>query len=177
MDFLQGDSVLIYFFIYFGKMLEVSCATLRVVLISRGERVKGSIIAILEIFLWVTITGTVLAGFTSNIYKVIVFCAAFASGVYFGSWLENKLAIGLSTMHIIAQKNEDIEEIVSVLRAQKIAVTVVDGEGKDGLKKILIIHIKRSRVSSAVKLVNSVSSDCVITVQDVRALKGGYIKK
>lgn len=177
MDFLQGNSIYVYLFIFFGKMLEVTAATIRIVLINRGERIKGSIVAIMEIMLWIIITGTVLAGFTSDIWKVVVFCAAFATGVYLGSWLEGKLAIGLSTMHVITDDNHKIGEITDILRSNHIAVTVMDGEGKSGHRKILLIHIRRSRVLHAIKLINAIDENSVITVSDVRALRGGYIKK
>lgn len=60
LKFLQSDSIWIYFIIFFGKITEVTFATLRIVLINRGERVKGSLVALIEVFLWIYVTGTVL---------------------------------------------------------------------------------------------------------------------
>ena len=42
--FLSSGSFWVYIVIFFGKVLEVSLCTLRIVLINRGERVKGSLI-------------------------------------------------------------------------------------------------------------------------------------
>jgi uncharacterized protein YebE (UPF0316 family) len=53
MNFLTESSVWIYFFIFFGKILEVAVSTVRLVLINRGERVKGSVLAFFDILLWV----------------------------------------------------------------------------------------------------------------------------
>ena len=72
MDFLLTDGIWIYLFIFFGKILEVSLSILRLVLVNRGEKLKGSIIAIFDITLWILITGTVLQGFQEDILKVIV---------------------------------------------------------------------------------------------------------
>lgn len=175
MEFLTSNSIWIYFIIFFGKITEVTFSTLRIVLISRGERTKGSIAAFIEIVLWIYVTGTVLVGFQEAPLKVLVFAVAFSLGNYIGSWLENKIALGLSTIQVIT--SEDIENLLIALRANNLAVTVINGEGKDGPRKILHIHLKRNRVNATVKLINRNTPDCVITVSDVKVLKGGYIKK
>ena len=95
MDFLAESSIWIYLFIFFGKILEVAVSTVRLVLINRGERVKGSILAFFDILLWVLITGTVLVGFQKDWIRLLIFAAAFAIGNYLGSWIEDKLAPGM----------------------------------------------------------------------------------
>jgi uncharacterized protein YebE (UPF0316 family) len=132
LKFLQSDSIWIYFIIFFGKITEVTFATLRIVLINRGERVKGSLVALIEVFLWIYVTGTVLVGFQKAPLKVAVFVLAFALGNYLGSWLENKIALGLSTIEIIT--TDDTGNLVEVLRANNLGVTVTIGEGKEGAK-------------------------------------------
>jgi hypothetical protein len=81
-EFLTHPSVWVYLLIFFGKILEVTIATVRMVLINRGERVKGSIVAFFEISLWLFITGTVLSGFTErlDILRLLVFGVAFSLG-------------------------------------------------------------------------------------------------
>lgn len=175
MEFFLGTSIWVYIFIFLGKIIEVTTATVRMVLINRGERTKGSIIALFEVSLWLIVTGTVLSGFTEDILKAVLYCVAFALGNFVGSWVEGKIALGLSTIQVISHCNH--EEMVNILRKNNLAVTVIDGEGKEGEKKILFIHLKRSRITEAVKLVNSVNENCVITVTDVRVLRGGFIKK
>ena len=107
--------------------------------------------------------------------KVAVFVLAFALGNYLGSWLENKIALGLSTIEIIT--TDDTGNLVEVLRANNLGVTVTIGEGKEGKRHILKIHLKRNRIASTIRLINKNLPNCVITVTDVKVLKGGYIKK
>ncbi len=45
--FLSSSSFWVYIVIFFGKVLEVSLCTLRIVLINRGERVR-KLIAVIE---------------------------------------------------------------------------------------------------------------------------------
>ncbi|MFA5449919.1 MAG: DUF5698 domain-containing protein [Clostridia bacterium] len=175
-EFLSGNSVWLYFLIFFGKITEVTIATLRIVLINRGERVQGAFLAFFEIIIWLFITGTVLAGFQNNPLKIVVFALAFALGNYLGSWLENKIALGLITVQVITSE-ESADILTNQIRSDQIAVTVLDGHGMGGERKILLIHLKRNRLNATVKLINRTCPDCVISVSDIKMLRGGYIKK
>ena len=177
MDFLTRDSIWLYFLIFFGKIAEVTVGTLRMVLINRGERAKASLIAFAEIILWITITGSVLAGFQDSPLKIVVFAAAFAIGNYLGSWVEGKIALGLSTIQLIVNDFVCLPNLLNELRANNVAVTVIDGEGKNGSNKVLFIHLRRRRIAPIVRLVNKIAPNCVITITDVKALRGGFIKK
>ena len=174
-EFLQSNSIWVYFIIFFGKITEVSISTIRMVLINKGEKLKGSILAFIEVLLWIYITGTVLVGFTQAPLKALIFALAYALGNYIGCWLEEKMALGLSTIEIIT--SEDSDRLVEMLRQNNLAVTVIDAQGKEGPRKILEIHLKRSRISATVKLINKSIANCMITVSDVKVLRGGYIKK
>jgi uncharacterized protein YebE (UPF0316 family) len=177
MDFLMGNSIWVYLFIFFGKILEVSVSTVRLVLINRGERTKGAILAFFDILLWVMITGTVLAGFQSDWFRLVIFAAAFAIGNYIGSWIEDKLAFGLSSVQVIVSECEETQAVTDTLRASGLAVTVLHGEGKDGERKILMLHLKRKRIRQAVNIVKFYLSDAMIVVNDAKNIFGGYIRK
>lgn len=176
-DFLTKPSVWMYLFIFFGKIVEVAVATVRIVLINRGERVKGSITAFFEVSLWLVVTGTVLAGFQEDILRCVIFALAFALGNYAGSWIESKLAFGLCSIQVIVSKDEEVECLANQLREKGFAVTLLEGEGKAGKREILLLHLKRKSIASAVSLIKSRMCNAVITVNDIRTITGGYIKK
>ncbi len=177
MNFLENSGIFVYLFIFFGKILEVTVSTVRVVLINRGEKKIGSIIAFFEILLWLFITGTVLAGFQDDIIRVIVFALAFAIGNYLGSWLEGKLAFGYCSIQIIVPDTEESLSLVTELRENKLAVTIIKGQGKDGERELLMLHLLRKRIPKAIDIVKSHLNNAFIIVNDVKTLQGGYIKK
>lgn len=177
MDFLSQPSVWVYLFVFFGKIIEVSTATVRLVLINRGERLKGSITAFFEVSLWLIVTGTVLVGFQEDILRCFVFALAFALGNYMGSWLEAKLAFGLCSVQVIIPKDGVANDLAKELRGQDFAVTVMEGEGKAGKRELLILHLKRKRIPNAISIIKSKLDNAVITVNDVKIINGGYIKK
>ncbi len=177
MDFLNSSSILIYFIIFFGKILEVSVATVRSVLINRGERVKGSFIAFFEVILWLFITGTVLTGFKDDLLRVFVFALAFACGNYLGSWMEDKLAFGLCSVQVIVPDGEESMKLADELRENNFAVTQINGKGKDGKRELMMLHIKRKRIPQAVSIIRASLENAVIVVNDAKVVYGGFIKK
>ncbi len=177
MDFLTEGSIGIYLLIFFGKILEVTVSTVRVVLINRGEKEKGALIAFIEVLLWLFITGTVLVGFQEDIIRVIVFAFAFSIGNYLGSTLESKLAFGLCSIQVIVPDSVQSNELIDTLRANDFAVTIVKGQGKDGERDLIILHLMRKRTPEAVQIVKSHLENAVIIINDVKTLHGGYIKK
>ena len=173
-SFLNSDSIWIYVFIFFGKIIEVSTSTLRLVLISRGERTVGSIVAIVEIALWLVVTGTVLTGFQTDLMKVIVFVAAFAIGNFIGSWLEEKLALGLSQIQVIVHAKDDECKLVDVLREKGFGVTTLEVYGMEDTRYMLWLILKRKMAKETLALIEKTCSNALITIGDVEA-KGGYI--
>ncbi len=177
MDFLDNLGIWIYFIIFFGKILEVTVSTIRMVLINRGERVKGTMVAFFDSVLWLLITGTVLEGFQEDPMRMVVFALAFAVGNYMGSWFEDKLAFGLSSVQVIVPEGPQSVELADSLRKDNFAVTVVKGTGRNGNRDILMLHLKRKRIAEAVTLVNTMLPGAVVVVNDSKIISGGYISR
>lgn len=182
MDFFSSQSIWVYVMILLGKVLEVSVATVRIMLISRGEKTKGSILILLEVSLWLIITGTVLVGFQEDIIRCIVYIFACAIGSYVGSVIEGKLAFGLCSIQVIVAQDNMVHDnaamdLAETLRDNGFAVTIMEGRGKRGKRDILVLHLKRKRIPSAISIIKSKIENAVITVNDVKLIDGGFITK
>lgn len=177
MDFLDNLGIWIYFIIFFGKILEVTVSTIRMVLINRGERVKGTMVAFFDSILWLLITGTVLEGFQEDPLRMVVFAFAFAVGNYMGSWFEDKLAFGLSSVQVIVPEGPESVALADSLREDNFAVTVIKGTGRNGNRDIQLLHLKRKRIAEAVSLINTMLPGAVVVVNDSKIISGGYISR
>ncbi len=174
MDVLDNLGIGIYFLIFFGKNLEVSISTMRRVLIYRGERIRGSIIAFIDMVIWLLITGTVLTGFKEDPLRILFFVMAFGTGTFLGSWLEEKLAFGLSSIEIIVPTSLKSKKLATILRDNGFGVTVVKGEGRDGKRDLLKLYLKRNQVEKVKQLINLNYKEAIFVVNDSRKIKGAY---
>lgn len=174
--FLAGGSIWVYLCIFFGRLLDVSAATLRIVLVNRGERLIGSLVAFIEIIIWLLVARSVLVDGVSPL-KVLVYAVAFALGTYVGSWLEEKLAFGLAQVQIVIPDHEKAATLQKALHDGGFGVTAIDVHGADDEQRyMLITYARRKMLPEAMRIVNSVCDKAVISVSDVKTQKGGYIR-
>ena len=167
---------MLYILVFFSKLCEVSLATTRLVLVNRGEKLKGAIIGFFEILIWATLASYVLKDLMDDPFKLIVYCLAFSCGNYLGVTLESKLAIGNAYIQVVVSP-EKTNIIANVLRSKGFGVTIVSGKGMGGPVNILMIYVKRKSVPEAINTINEFSPQAVITINDVRQLRNGYIAK
>lgn len=164
---------LVYFFILFAKIIEVSISTIRIVLITKGEKTIGAVIAFVEILLWLFIASNVIQNIASDPLKGVFYAIGFSVGNYLGSILEEKIGLGLSEVQVIVK--EEIGVLLAEdLRNQGFAVTLVRGEGRQNPRAILIMFVPRKRVKALVKFIQESETGAVITVSEAKPIYGGY---
>ena len=166
---------MIYAFIFFAKLLEVAVCTVRVVLTAKGYRVYASALAAVEITLWIIVTSTVLLGLSEDPLRAVAYGLAFVAGIYMGILLEDKLALGLSQIEVIAEYGI-AKQLTNKLRKQGYGVTTYDCEGMDGKKLSVSLKVRRKDVPSTIGLFNEYK-DLFVTVTDIRKLSMGSIGK
>lgn len=175
--FALGTSFWVYIYIFFGKLLEVSLGTLRMVLINRGMRAVGAIIAFIEIMLWLLVASSVLAGFSTDFWKGIVYALAYALGNYLGSLLDDVLAFGLSHVQVIIPDQLTASLAAEQLRSKGFGVTLVDVRGMESGHTMLMMDMKRKRLNEVLQFLHQTQENCVITVSDIKTQHGGYLKR
>lgn len=164
---------MLYFAILIFKIIEVSIGTMRIVLITRGERMLGAFLGFVEVALWISVVSAVLNDIQSDPFKALAYAAGFALGNYVGSMLEQKLGIGNVRVEAIVME-EDGAELASSLRAKGYAVTVMEGQGMNHERHILLMNIQRKRSMEIVKFIRKCQENVVITINDIKPVYGGY---
>ena len=166
----------VYVLIFCGKMIEVTCSTMRIMLVNKGKKFLGVLFGMMEITLWISIASTVMTDMYNDPMKMVVYCAAFAVGILIGMFVEQKLAIGLTSIQIVSLEN-DGQKIGKLLRDNGFGVTLLDGRSVDGTRRELVfIQLKRKSVAHAIEFVQQISPEAVISVSDIKTVRGGFIK-
>lgn len=165
-----------YILIFIAKLVEVSLATVRLVLVNRGEKLKGSIIGFFEILIWALVVSQVLTDLSEDPLKLVVYCLAFSFGNYIGVTIEGKLAIGTSCIQVLIRE-ETKEPLCAALRESGYGVTAIKGEGKNGPMDVLMVVLRRKSIDAATEIIHHFSPKAVIMINDVRQFRNGFIKK
>lgn len=165
--------MLMYVVIFLAKIVEVSLQTIRVVLITRGERMIGAIIGFFEVVIWMVIVGNVISDITTDPLKAVAYALGFAAGNYLGSRIEEKLGIGMSEVQAIVLK-EHGQELAEAVRQAGFAVTVVEGQGKNFPRNILFMYVRRKRIHDLIETIQSNQTNAVITISEAKPVYGGF---
>lgn len=175
-SFYASNSVWVFFFIFFAKLIEVSLSTVRVILVNRGIRSLGALLSTIEVLLWVFVAAGVVTGVTEAPLKGIVYACGFGAGVYLGSFIEGKLAFGKVLLQVIVP-HDRAEEVAALIRNQGIGVTQMQGEGASSLKCVLLVFVERKTAKSIMKKIKSVEASAMIGVSDVNIIQGGHLPR
>lgn len=164
---------MLYLIIFIAKIIEVTISTLRIVFISKGQRNIGVVMAIFEISIWVTLAGTIINGITEDPLKMIAYIAGFAIGCYIGSWLEERIALGITNFNIITNEQTS-EKIISILIEEKIGFTTLDAHGQKDSNKYIVAYVARNRKRDILKKLKSINENFFLTMSDSCGVIGGY---
>jgi len=177
-SFLMGNSPWVYAFIFFGKLIEVSLASLRSQLIHKGEKVIGAVIAIFEYSFWLCITASAISGFSGDIVKIIILVCAFAGGNVLGSILEGRIALGICTLNCVFTERACAIKAAELLRKNGFGLTLFAAEGINGAaRSVLTITTKRKNVAVVKDIVMCVDRNVVISILIAQQTEGGVLMR
>lgn len=160
--------------IFLARTLDVSLGTLRILMILHGQRLYAAIIGFFESLIFITALTYVVREMTG--FPTLVFYAlGYAAGIYLGIFIEEKVAIGFVTIQVISKKEPS--RLINEIRQKGYGVTVIEGSGREGSRKILHVLLKRKDVKTLIDLVEKVDDHAFITILDTKKIMGGYFSK
>lgn len=90
-------------FVIFGaRILDVSCNTIRILFLVKGQRFVAACIGFVEVMIYMMVLGFILGGGKRlSVWELLFYCGGFATGNYVGSWLEEKLMNTFTLVEVI----------------------------------------------------------------------------
>jgi len=172
-DLLNFDSIsyiLIPILICLARIIDVSIGTIRVILISKGNKTIAPFLGFFEILIWLTAIGQVMQNLT-NITNYFAYALGFALGNYIGIKIENKLAIGMVAVRIITQK--DAFKLIEHFEKANFGITVLNAEGAAGPVHVIYTVIKRSNIPEIITLIQRFNPKAFYSIEDIRFVSEG----
>lgn len=158
------------FIICFLRIIDVSLGTVRTIIMLKGEKLMAAIIGFVEVFIFIAVLSTVMSNI-DNLWNMLGYSVGFACGVYIGSVIEEKMALGFMTIQIIP--TIDAQVLADIIREQGFGVTAMEGWGRDGAKIILTTHLYRKDWKKLSPMIKEHDAKAVITVMDTKDALGG----
>lgn len=161
------------FLVFFARVADVTLGTLRIAFISKGEKALAPLFAFFEMLIWLFAISQILQNM-DNIAYYLFYAAGFASGVFVGLLVEEKLALGMRLIRTITGR--DASELIERLRESGYGVTSVRAAGAAGDVNLIYSVVKRSDMRDYVGLVKLLNPNAFYSIEDVRFVSEGVFR-
>jgi uncharacterized protein YebE (UPF0316 family) len=168
MEFTESNFfnyLLLPLLIAMARVVDVSIGTLKIILISRGNKILTPILGFFEVLVWL-LAVTQIFQHLNNWVCYFGYAFGFATGSYVGIKIEEKLALGVQLIRIVTRK--DATDLVEALRQKGFGVTVVHAEGSSGEVGILYSVINRKSINGYVEIIKKYNPKAFYTFEDIR---------
>ena len=156
--------------IFLLRMISMTLGTARQIIIVKGFKYPGAALGFFEIFIYTIALSYVVRNGTWT--DMLAYALGFAVGTIVGAMIEEKLALGYYSARIIT--HDKAKEISNDLRARGFGVTVVVGEGRDGIVYVLEVILRRRDMQSLQKYVRSIHDQAFITTGEAQNVQRGF---
>ena len=159
--------VIIPVLIFLARILDVSLGTLRIVSISRGDKLAAPILGFVEVLIWLVAITQVMQNL-SNFVSYIAWAAGFACGNYIGLKIEEKIAIGQVMIRIITSKLA--AKLTDELRNKGFRVTCIDAEGNKGKVNIIFLMVRRKDIELVVDIIRLHNPNAFYSIENIKSI-------
>ena len=166
--------VVVCFIVCAAKIVEISIQSLKTCMMVKGQRLKAAGLGFLECTIWGLVISTIIGTLGDNIFLLLFYCIGYATGLFLGSTIEGKIALGTSNLELIAS-DESTEKITEYLRAENRGYTVFAGHGSTDKMNMIFIVLPRKETPKVLKDIRKVCDNKVFVVaSEVSKYAGGY---
>lgn len=156
--------------IFFARIIDVTLGTMRIIFVSKGQRVIAPILGFFEVFIWIIAIGQIM-GNINNYACYLGYAAGFAMGNFVGMRLEEHLALGNLLVRVMTQKNGN--ELIKNLNTKGYGATMVEGEGSMGKVQLIYSIVKRNDIKDVLAVIEEFNPKAFFTIEDIRKVSSG----
>ena len=167
----MNQAVLFILLIVAINITYVSLTTVRLILMIKGLRGYAAALSIIEVFVYIMGLSIILSNLNS-IWNIVAYCLGYAMGVYIGSMIEERMALGYVTAEVIVDSVN--ETLPQKLRENGFGVTSWIGEGRDGKRLVMTVLAKRNRQKELLKLIDSYCPSAFVLFEEPKYFRGGF---
>jgi len=153
------------------RIVDVSLATMRILLSVRGHKRLAPLIGLAEVSIWLYAAGNAMRHLDSG-WHVLGYAAGFAAGTSVGLWVEEKLALGFTTLRVISRSGTTLADL---LRGLGYGVTEFAARGREGPVDVVFTVVPRRETQRVLAEVDRVDRTAFVTVEQPREIRWGWI--
>ena len=157
-----------------AKIVEITIQSLKTCMMVKGQRIKAAALGFVECMIWGLVISTIISTLGDNLALLLFYCVGYATGLFLGSTIEGKIALGTSNLQLIAN-DENTKLIITYLRENKRGYTIFSGQGStDKMNMILIVLPRKDSMRVLKEIRHLCQNNVFVVASDVSKYAGGY---
>ncbi len=174
-EFLSSlHPILVCLIVCAAKVVEITIQSLKTCMMVKGQRLKAAGLGFLECTIWGLVISTIIGTLGDNLFLLLFYCVGYATGLFLGSTLESKIALGTSNLELIAN-DESTAIIEAYLKEKQKGYTVFSGHGSTEKMNMIFIVLSRKETPAVLKEIRKICQNKVFVVaSEVSKYAGGY---
>ncbi|MBM4764566.1 DUF2179 domain-containing protein [Bacillus sp. B15-48] len=153
------------------NIVYVSFFTIRMILTLKGQRYTAAAISTVEVVIYVVGLGLVLDNL-NQIQNLIAYALGYGIGVIVGTKIEDKLALGYITVHVITKEYD--RDLPRILREKGYGVTSWAANGLEGDRMALQILTPRKFELRLYETIKEQDPKAFIIAYEPKTIYGGF---
>lgn len=162
--------VVLPFLIFLARICDVTIGTLRIIFVSKEQKIWASLFGFFEVLIWLVVIGQVMRNL-DNVFCYFAYAAGFACGNYIGITIEGKLAMGVLIVRVFTTDGET--KLIESLRAAGFGVTNIPAQGGSGPVNVVYTIIKRNCLPEVLEIIKHFNPKAFYSVEEVRSVNAG----
>ena len=154
------------------RIVDVSLATVRMLLAVRGVKLVAPVIGFFEVLVWIFAVGTAIQHIDSPLH-LMGYAGGFAAGTLVGLLIEEKMALGMATVRVLSRHGG--VELAEALRDRGFGVTEFGGQGREGRVEMVYAVLRRRDLKAVFDEVRTWDPEAFVTVEEPRAIHRGWL--
>lgn len=156
--------------IFVARVSDVTIGTLRIVMVSKGQKLIAPILGFFEVIIWLLAMSKIIQNI-DNWVAYFAYGLGFAAGNYIGLILEEKLAVGIVQLQIITRANAD--NLIAKLKARGYGITYHEAHGATEKVGVIYSIIKRADIKQVIEIIRTYNPNAFYSIEDVKFVSKG----
>ncbi len=159
--------VLLPFMIFAARIVDVTIDTLRIVYITKGDKILAPVLGFFQILIWLIAITRIMKNI-DNVACYFAYASGFAAGNYIGLILEEKFAMGIQMIRIVTQV--DASQLIYKLHSNGLTTTSVEADSNQGKVHIIFLIVQRTRINSIITLIKLFNPKAFYSIEDIKSV-------
>lgn len=165
--------VLLPLLIFMARIGDVSINTIRIIYVLGGRKGTATLLGFFESFIWLMAIRQIFEHM-DNWICYVAYPGGFATGIFVGMIIEERIAYGKVIVRIITRK--DVGELIRFLGSSQYRYTHVNAEGPDGHENLVFTVLERESLEDLLLKLKEILPTAFYTVEKVnRAGESGTV--